>query len=49
MQVICPEGFKVKKQHFQDGKFWFIASENTLAEDVMPLIDEQFALIGETI
>lgn len=45
MQVICPEGFRVKKQSFQDGKFWFVASENTLPEDVTPLVDEQFAIM----
>ena len=45
MQVICPEGFRVKKQNFQDGKFWFVASENTLAEDVTPLGDEQFRIM----
>jgi len=45
MQVICPEGFRVKKQSFQDGRFWFVASENTLAEDVLPLVDEQFAIM----
>lgn len=46
MQVICPEGFKVKKQSFRDGRFWFVASENTLEEDVQPLVDEQFAIMG---
>ena len=45
MQVICPEGFRVKKQSFQNGKFWFVASENTLPEDVMPLVDGQFAIM----
>ena len=48
MQVICPEGFKVKKQHFHDGRFWFIASENTLPEDVSPMIDEQFLIMEAT-
>lgn len=47
MQVICPEGFRVKKQSFQDGTFWFVASENTLPEDVMPLVNEQVAIMGE--
>jgi putative methanogenesis marker protein 17 len=47
MQVICPEGFRVKKQSFQNGRFWFVASENTLPEDVMPMVNEQFAIMGE--
>ena len=46
MQVICPEGFRVKKQYFYEGKFWFVASENTLPEDVSPLVDEQFRIMG---
>lgn len=45
MQVICPEGFRVKKQSFQNGRFWFVASENTLPEDVTPLVEEQFAIM----
>ncbi|MDD1724276.1 MAG: methanogenesis marker 17 protein, partial [Methanospirillum sp.] len=45
LQVICPEGFRVKKQHFNEGRFWFIASENTLPEDVSPLVNEQFAIM----
>ncbi|PWR73480.1 methanogenesis marker 17 protein [Methanospirillum stamsii] len=45
MQVICPEGFRVKKQNFHEGRFWFVASENTLPEDVMPLVNEQFRIM----
>jgi putative methanogenesis marker protein 17 len=45
MQVICPEGFRIKRQSFQNGKFWFVASENTLPEDVTPLVEEQFAIM----
>lgn len=47
MQIICPEGFKVRKQSFSAGKFYFVASEDTLAEDIMPLVREKFALMGE--
>jgi putative methanogenesis marker protein 17 len=46
MQLICPEGFRIKKQAFTEGRFWFVASENTLPEDVNPLIDEQFKIMG---
>lgn len=49
MQIICPEGFKVRKQNFLAGKFYFVASEDTLSEDIMPLVREKFALMGETI
>ena len=46
MQVICPEGFRVKRQNFEEGRFWFVASENTLPEDISPIVNEQFALMG---
>jgi putative methanogenesis marker protein 17 len=46
MQVICPEGFRVKRQNFEAGRFWFVASENTLPEDITPLVNEQFAIMG---
>jgi len=46
MQVICPEGFRIKRQDFDEGKFWFVASENTLPEDVFPLVVEQFRIMG---
>jgi len=45
MQLICPEGFRIKKQAFNEGRFWFVASENTLPEDVSPLVEEQFAIM----
>jgi putative methanogenesis marker protein 17 len=49
LQVIQPEGFKVRRQFYGDGKFWFVASENTICEDIMPLIREKFARMGETL
>ena len=45
LQVICPEGYKVKKQNFNNGRFWFIASENTLPEDVTSLVAGQFEIM----
>lgn len=45
MQLICPEGFKIKKQNYQDGKFWFVAGENTLPEDVSPLVEKQLHIM----
>jgi putative methanogenesis marker protein 17 len=46
-RCIAPEGFRVRSEVFTTEKFSFVASENTLAEDVGPLIREKFALIGE--
>jgi putative methanogenesis marker protein 17 len=47
--LICiqPEGFKVRKQTYGDGRFYFVASEDTLPEDVVQtLVAEKFRLIG---
>jgi putative methanogenesis marker protein 17 len=47
--LICiqPEGFKVRKQSYGDGRFFFVASEDTLPEDVVQtLVAEKFRLIG---
>jgi putative methanogenesis marker protein 17 len=47
-RLIAPEGFRVRSEKFSKEKFSFVASEDTLAEDLNPLITEKFALIGET-
>ena len=47
-RCIAPEGFRVRSEIFNTEKFSFVASENTLAEDMGPLIREKFALMGET-
>ena len=50
MVCIQPEGFKVRKEAYKDGKFWFVASEDTLPEDVVEKqVREKFALIGEEL
>ena len=46
-RLIAPEGFRVRSEKFSKEKFSFVASEDTLAEDLTPLIREKFALIGE--
>jgi putative methanogenesis marker protein 17 len=46
-RLIAPEGFRVRSEKFSKEKFSFVASEDTLAEDLHPLISEKFALIGE--
>ena len=50
MICIQPEGFKVRKEAYLDGKFFFVASEDTLPEDVVERqVREKFALIGEEL
>jgi putative methanogenesis marker protein 17 len=46
-RCIAPEGFRLRREKFAKEKFSFVASENTLAEDVDGLIAAKFALIGE--
>jgi putative methanogenesis marker protein 17 len=50
MVCIQPEGFKIRKEAYVDGKFYFVASEDTLPEDVVTRqVREKFALIGEEL
>jgi len=46
-RCIAPEGFRLRKEKFTKEKFSFVASENTLAEDIDALVAAKFALIGE--
>jgi putative methanogenesis marker protein 17 len=46
-RCIAPEGFRLRKEKFAKEKFSFVASENTLAEDIETLVAAKFALIGE--
>ncbi|MDI6720525.1 MAG: methanogenesis marker 17 protein [Methanomicrobiales archaeon] len=47
---IAPEGFKVRRQQFVDGKFYFAASEDTLPEDVVDgIVRERFRRMGVTL
>ena len=46
-RCIAPEGFRLRSEKFTKTKFSFVASENTLAEDVDTLVAAKFALIGE--
>lgn len=47
-RCIAPEGFRLKSERFSTEKFSFVASENTLPEDIDELVKEKFALMGET-
>ena len=45
-RCIAPEGFRLRSEKFSKEKFSFVASENTLAENIDALVAEKFALIG---
>jgi putative methanogenesis marker protein 17 len=47
MRYIAPEGFRLRSEKYSKEKFSFVASENTLAEDIDGLVAAKFALIGE--
>lgn len=46
IRCIAPEGFRLRSEKFTREKFSFVASENTLAENIDALVAEKFALIG---
>jgi putative methanogenesis marker protein 17 len=45
-RCVAPEGFRLRKETFTKEKFSFVASENTLAEDIDSLVAAKFALVG---
>jgi putative methanogenesis marker protein 17 len=47
-KCIAPEGFRLRKEKFSNSRFTFVASENTLDEDIDTLVAAKFALMGET-
>jgi putative methanogenesis marker protein 17 len=46
-RCIAPEGFRLRSEKFDKEKFSFVASENTLTEDIDDIVREKFALMGE--
>jgi putative methanogenesis marker protein 17 len=48
LRCIAPEGFRLRSEVFSKEKFSYVASENTLAEDIGELVKQKFALMGET-
>lgn len=47
-RCVAPEGFRLRSERFEPGKFSFVASENTLVEGIDELVKAKFALMGET-
>ena len=48
LRCVAPEGFRLRSERFEKGKFSFVASENTLVENIDELVKAKFALMGET-
>lgn len=46
LQVIQPEGFKVRRHYYGRNRFSLVASEDTLPEDIERTVNEKFALMG---
>lgn len=47
LQIIAPEGFKVRRQYHKEGVFYYVASEDTLPEEVVEtVVAEQLKKIG---
>lgn len=44
---IAPEGFRVREHRYENGRFWFASSENTLPEDLHARVRALFAKMGE--
>ena len=44
---IAPEGFRVREHKYENGRFWFASSENTLPEDLQARVRSLFAKMGE--
>lgn len=50
LQIIAPEGFKVRRQYHAAGVFYYVASENTLSEEIVDtLVAEKLRLVGVTL
>jgi putative methanogenesis marker protein 17 len=46
-RCIAPEGFRLRSEKFNKEKFSFVASENTLSENIDEIVKENFSLMGE--
>ncbi len=47
LKVIAPEGFRIRREKIVGDKFWFVASEDTLPDEVEELAKGLFVKMGE--
>jgi putative methanogenesis marker protein 17 len=49
LKCIAPEGFRVRREQYAKGRFFFVASEDMLAGDIDALVQSKFAKMGEAM
>jgi putative methanogenesis marker protein 17 len=51
LKCIAPEGFRIRRELYskEKGKFYFVASEDTLVADIGALVQAKFAKMGEAL
>jgi hypothetical protein len=49
LKCIAPEGFRIRREHYTKDQFFFVASEDTLTDEVDALVRSKFALMGEVM
>jgi putative methanogenesis marker protein 17 len=48
-KCIAPEGFRIRREWYTKDKFFFVASEDTLTDEVDSLVRSKFARMGEVM
>jgi putative methanogenesis marker protein 17 len=48
-RCIAPEGFRIRREYYTTGKFYFVASEDTIPAEVESQVKAKFAKMGETM
>jgi putative methanogenesis marker protein 17 len=48
-KCIAPEGFRIRREQYTKDKFFFVASEDTLTDEVDALVRSKFARMGEVM
>jgi len=49
LKCIAPEGFRIRREKYYKGKFYFIASEDTLPDEIDTHVQSLFAKMGEAM
>ncbi|MDK2975367.1 MAG: hypothetical protein PWP08_1738 [Methanofollis sp.] len=50
LQIVAPEGFKVRREYHAGSVFYYVASEDTLSQEIVEtLVAEKLKLVGVTL